>query len=191
MVVFFAEGVGRSKSAERRVGLAGVEVIEIQAVHAVQLLARILIEIGRRKDIAEIATCRVRHIGISREANERRDNQRYDMSKVHIHLTKLMLYLKYDCFVLLANVLTPSELTKFYRQIQPKRKAQQHIYHSRILSKTLRYYLDSSNLPLGSLLVQVKCRVFERERTVYVGFSRYTVGYKPSETHLKPSLKRI
>ena len=41
----------------------------------------------RRKDIAEIATCRVRHIGISREANERRDNQRYDMSKVHIHLT--------------------------------------------------------------------------------------------------------
>jgi hypothetical protein len=32
----------------------------------------------------------VRHIGISREANERRDNQRYDMSKVHIHLTKLM-----------------------------------------------------------------------------------------------------
>ena len=45
--------------------------------------------------------------------------------------------------------------------------------------------------PLGSLLVQVKCRVFERERTVYVGFSRYTVGYKPSETHLKPSLKQI
>ena len=130
MVVFFAEGVGCGKSAERRVGLAGVEVIEIQAVHAVQLLARILIEIGRRKDIAEIATCRVRHIGISREANERRDNQRYDMSKVHIHLTKLMLYLKYDCFVLLANVLTPSELTKFYRQIQPKRNAQQHIYHS-------------------------------------------------------------
>ena len=33
--------------------------------------------------------------------------------------------------------------------------------------------------------------VFERERTVYVGFSRYMVGYKPSETHLKPSLKRI
>ena len=45
--------------------------------------------------------------------------------------------------------------------------------------------------PLGSLFVQVKCRVFERERTVYVGFSRYTVGYKPSETHLKPGLKRI
>ena len=34
-------------------------------------------------------------------------------------------------------------------------------------------------------------RVFERGRTVYVGFSRYMVGYKPSETHLKPSLKRI
>ena len=144
MVVFFAEGVGCGKSAERRVGLAGVEVIEIQAVHAVQLLARILIEIGRRKDVAETSTCRVRHIGISREANERRDNQRYDMSKAHIHLTKLMLYLKYDCFVLLANVLIPSELTKLYRQIQPKRNAQQHIYHSRILSKTLRFYLDSS-----------------------------------------------
>ena len=67
-----------------------MEVIEIQAVHAVQLLARILIEIGCRKDTAEIATCRVRHIGISREANERRGNQRYDMSKVHIHLKKLM-----------------------------------------------------------------------------------------------------
>ena len=91
MVVFFAEGVGCGKSAEHRVVLAGVEVIEIQAVHAVKLLAWILIVIGRRrKDIAEIATCRVRHIGISREANERRDNQRYDMSKVHIHLTKLM-----------------------------------------------------------------------------------------------------
>ena len=115
----------------------------------------------------------------------------HDMSNTQFHLTKLMLYLKYDCFVLLANVHTPSELTKFYRQIQPKRNAQQHIYHSRILSKTLCFYLDSSNLPLGSLLVQVKCRVFERERTVYVGFSRYTVGYKPSETHLKPSLKRI
>ena len=128
-----------------------MEVVEIPAVHAVKLLARILIAVGRcRKDIAEIATCRVRHIGISREANERRDNQRYDMSKAHIHLTKLMLYLKYDCFVLLANVHTPSELTKFYRQIQPKRNAQQHIYHSRILSKTLRFYLDSSNLQLGS-----------------------------------------
>ena len=141
MVVFFAVRVGCCKSAEHRVVLAGVEVIEIQAVHAIKLFARILIAIGRcRKDIAEIATCLVRHIGISREANERRDNQRYDMSKVHIHLTKLMLYLKYDCFVLLANVHTPSELTKFYRQIQPKRKAQQHIYHSRILSKTLRFY---------------------------------------------------
>ena len=96
-----------------------MEVVEIQAVHAVKLLARVLIAFGRRKDIAEIATCRVRHIGISREANERRDNQRYDMSKVHIHLTKLMLYLKYDCFVLLANVLTPSELTKLYRQNIP------------------------------------------------------------------------
>ena len=96
-----------------------------QAVHAIKLFARILIAVGRRrKDIAEIATCRMRHIGISREANEQRDNQRYDMSKVHIHLTKLMLYLKYDCFVLLANVHTPSELTKFYRQIQPKRNAQ-------------------------------------------------------------------
>ena len=63
-----------------------MEVIEIQAVHAVQLLARILIEIGRRKDIAEIATCRVRHIGISREANEQRDNQRYDMSNTQFHL---------------------------------------------------------------------------------------------------------
>ena len=99
--------------------VAGVEVVEIQTVHAIKLFARVLIAVGRRKDIAEIATCRVRHIGISREANERRDNQRYDMSKVHIHLTKLMLYLKYDCFVLLANVHTPSELTKFYRQIQP------------------------------------------------------------------------
>ena len=90
MVVFFAEGVGCGKSAEHRVVLAGVEVIEIQAVHAIKLFARILIAVGRRKDIAEIATCRVRHIGISREANERRDNQSYDMSKVHIHLTKLM-----------------------------------------------------------------------------------------------------
>ena len=125
MVVFFAEGVRRGKSAEYRVVLAGVEVIEIQAVHAIKLFARILIAVGRcRKDIAETATCRVRHIGISREANERRDNQRYDISKVHIHLTKLMLYLKYDCFVLLANVHTPSELTKFYRQIQPKRNTQ-------------------------------------------------------------------
>jgi hypothetical protein len=45
-----------------------------------------LIAIGRcRKDIAEIATCRVRHIGISREANERRDNQRYDMSNTQFH----------------------------------------------------------------------------------------------------------
>jgi hypothetical protein len=70
--------------------LAGVEVVEIQAVHAIKLFARILIAVGRRKDIAEIATCRVRHIGISREANERRDNQRYDMSKAHIHLTKLI-----------------------------------------------------------------------------------------------------
>jgi hypothetical protein len=50
----------------------------------------------------------VRHIGISREANERRDNQRYDMSNTQFHLTKLMLYLKYDYFVLLANVHTPS-----------------------------------------------------------------------------------
>ena len=124
-----------------------MEVVEIQAVHAIKLFARILITVGRcSKDIAEIATCRVRHIGISREANERRDNQRYDMSKVHIHLTKLMLYLKYDCFVQLANVHTPSELTKFYRQIQPKRNAQQHIYHSIILSKTLRFYLDSSQI---------------------------------------------
>ena len=117
VVVFFAEGVGRGKSAEHRVVLTSMEVVEIQAVHAIKLFAWILIAVGRRKDIAEIATCRVRHIGISREANERRDNQRYDMSKVHIHLTKLMLYLKYDCFVLLANVHTPSELTKFYRQI--------------------------------------------------------------------------
>ena len=125
MVVFFAEGVGRGKSAEHRVVLPSVEVVEIQAVHAIKLFARILIAVGRRrKDIAETSTCRVRHIGISREANERRDNQRYDISKVHIHLTKLMLYLKYDCFVLLANVHTPSELTKFYRQIQPKRNAQ-------------------------------------------------------------------
>jgi hypothetical protein len=63
-----------------------MEVVEIQAVHAVKLLARILIAIGRcRKDIAEIATCRVRHIGISREANERRDNQRYDMSNTQFH----------------------------------------------------------------------------------------------------------
>ena len=125
MVVFFAEGVGRGKSAEHRAVLTGVEVVEIQAVHAIKLFARVLIAVGRRrKDVAEIATCRVRHIGISREANERRDNQRYDMSKVHFHLTKLMLYLKYDCFVLLANVHTPSELTKFYRQIQPKRNAQ-------------------------------------------------------------------
>ena len=80
MVVFFAEGVRRGKSAKHRVVLAGVEVVEIQAIHAVKLFARILIAVGRRrKDIAEIATCRVRHIGISREANERRDNQRYDM----------------------------------------------------------------------------------------------------------------
>ena len=120
MVVFFAEGVGRGKSTEHRVVLTSMEVVEIQAVHAVKLFARILITISRRrKDIAEIATCRVQHIGISREANERRDNQRYDMSKVHIHLTKLMLYLKYNCFVLLANVHTPSELTKFYRQNIP------------------------------------------------------------------------
>ena len=158
MVVFFAEGVWRGKSAEHRVVLTSMEVVEIQAVHAVKLLARILIAVGRCKDIAEIATCRVRHIGISREANERHDNQRYDMSKVHIHLTKLMLYLKYDCLVLLANVHTPSELTKFYRQIQPKRNAPQHIYHSIILSKTLRFYLDSSNLPLGSLLVRDKIK---------------------------------
>jgi hypothetical protein len=27
----------------------------------------------------------VRHIGISREANERRDNQRYDMSNTQFH----------------------------------------------------------------------------------------------------------
>ena len=124
MVVFFAVRVGCGKSAEHRVVLAGVEVVEIQAVHAIKLFARVLIAISRRKDITEIATCRVRYIGISREANEQRDNQRDDMSKVHIHLTKLMLYLKYDCFVLLANVHTPSELTKFYRQIQPKRNAQ-------------------------------------------------------------------
>ena len=31
--------------------------------------------------------CNVRHIGISREANERRDNQRYDMSNTQFHLT--------------------------------------------------------------------------------------------------------
>ena len=86
MVVFFAEGVESGKSAKYRVVLAGVEVVEIQAVHAVKLLARILIAIGhRRKDIAEIATCRVRHIGISREANERSDNQRYDMSNTQFH----------------------------------------------------------------------------------------------------------
>ena len=91
MVVFFAEGVGRGKSTEHRVVLTSVEVVEIQAVHAIKLFARVLIAISHRhKDIAEIATCRVRHIGISREANERRDNQHYDMSKVHIHFTKLM-----------------------------------------------------------------------------------------------------
>ena len=68
-----------------------MEVVEIQAVHAVKLLARVLIAVGRRrKDVAETSTCNVRHIGISREANERRDNQRDDMSKAHIHLTKLM-----------------------------------------------------------------------------------------------------
>ena len=125
VVVFFAEWVGYGKSAEHRVVLAGVEVVEIQAVHAIKLFARILIAVGRRrKDIAESATCNVQNISISREANERRDNQRYDMSNAKYHLTKLMLYLKYDCFVLLANVHTPSELTKFYRQIQPKRNAQ-------------------------------------------------------------------
>ena len=32
----------------------------------------------------------------------------HDMSNTQFHLTKLMLYLKYDCFVLLANVHTPS-----------------------------------------------------------------------------------
>ena len=91
VVVFFAEGVESGKSAEHRVVLAGVEVVEIQAVHAIKLFARILIAVGRcRKEIAEISTYWVRHIGISREANERRGNQRYDMSKVHIHLTKLM-----------------------------------------------------------------------------------------------------
>ena len=91
VVVFFAEGVWRGKSAEHRVVLTGVEVIEIQAVHAIKLFARVLIAVGRcRKDIAESATCNVRHIGISREANERRDNQRYDMSNTQFHLTKLM-----------------------------------------------------------------------------------------------------
>ena len=88
VVVFFAEWVWRGKSAEHRVVLAGVEVVEIQAVHAVKLFARVLIAVGRRrKDIAEIATCRVRHIGISREANERHDNQRDDMSNTQFHLT--------------------------------------------------------------------------------------------------------
>ena len=102
-----------------------MEVVEVQAVYAVKLFARVLIAVGRRrKDIAESATCNVQNISISREANERRDNQRYDMSNAKYHLTKLMLYLKYDCFVLLANVHTPSELSKFYRQIQPKRNAQ-------------------------------------------------------------------
>ena len=88
MVVFFAEGVRRGKSAKHRVVLAGVEVIEIQAVHAIKLFARILIAVGRRrKDIAEAATCNVRHIGISREANERRDNQRDDILNIQFHLT--------------------------------------------------------------------------------------------------------
>ena len=93
MVVFFAERVGRCKSAEHRVVLAGVEVVEIQAVHAIKLFARILIAVGRRrKDIAEIATCRVRHIGISREANERRDNQRDDMSNTQFHNHKVLKF---------------------------------------------------------------------------------------------------
>ena len=86
MVVFFAEGVRRGKFAEHRVVLTSMEVIEIQAVHAVKLFARILIAVDRcSKDIAEIATCWVRHIGISREANERRDNQRCDMSNTQFH----------------------------------------------------------------------------------------------------------
>ena len=85
VVVFFAEGVRRSKSAEHRAVLTSMEVVEIQTVHAIKLFARVLIAVGRRKDIAEIATCRVRQIGISREANERRDNQRYDMSNTQIH----------------------------------------------------------------------------------------------------------
>ena len=71
VVVFFAEGVGRGKSAEHRVVLAGVEVIEIQAVHAIKLFARVLIAVGRRrKDIAEIATWKVRYISISDKAND-------------------------------------------------------------------------------------------------------------------------
>lgn len=57
MVVFFAEGVRRGKSAKHRVVLAGVEVVEIQAIHAVKLFARVLIAVGRRrKDIAEVPT---------------------------------------------------------------------------------------------------------------------------------------
>ena len=101
MVVFFAEGVGRGKSAEHRVVLTSVEVVEIQAVHAIKLFARILIAVGRRrKDIAEIATCQVRHIGISREANERRDNQRYDMSNTQFHLTKLMNHFLLNHFIM-------------------------------------------------------------------------------------------
>ena len=78
-----------------------MEVIEIQAVHAVKLFARVLIAVGRRKDIAEISTCRVRHIGISREANERRDNQLYDMSNTQFHLTKFEILL---FFILLRNL---------------------------------------------------------------------------------------
>ena len=65
MVVFFAEGVGRGKSAEHRVVLPSVEVVEIQAVHAIKLFAWILIAVGRRrKDIAEACAVRIIDIDI-------------------------------------------------------------------------------------------------------------------------------
>ena len=65
VVVFFAEGVESGKSAEHRVVLAGVEVVEIQAVHAIKLFARVLIAVGRcRKDIAEACAVRIIDIDI-------------------------------------------------------------------------------------------------------------------------------
>ena len=70
-------------------------------------------------------------------------------------------------------------------------KSECKIRHSTGTSSSDEARITIKEKPLSSLLVQVKCRIFERERTVYAGFSRHTFGNKPSETHLKPSLKRI